>query len=74
MLLICCYSTDGMHSMHTMLRGNHLKDNYVLLAGENENFFELDLTSGDVYQKNEVENSLCLKAFFFSSTPCSSIY
>lgn len=52
-LKIYSTGTDGMHSMHTMLRGNHLKDNYVLLAGENENFFELDLTSGDVYQKNE---------------------
>ena len=43
-----------MDSMRSMVRGNGMADNYVLLAGENEHFFELDLTSGYVYKKNEV--------------------
>ena len=43
-----------MHSMRSMVRGNGMADNYVLIAGENEYFYELDLTSGYVYKKNEV--------------------
>jgi len=43
-----------MDSMRSMVRGNGAGDNYVLLAGENEHFYELDLTSGYVYKKDEV--------------------
>ena len=43
-----------MESMRSMVRGNGAGDNYVLVAGENEHFYELDLTSGYVYKKNEV--------------------
>eukprot|EP00111_Clytia_hemisphaerica_P006765 TCONS_00019563-protein len=45
---------EGMTSMRSMVRGNGAADNYVLIAGENEHFYELDLTSGYVYQKSEV--------------------
>lgn len=48
------FREDDMHSMRSMVRGNGMADNYVLIAGENEYFYELDLTSGYVYKKNEV--------------------
>ena len=48
------FREDTMDCMRSMVRGNGMADNYVLLAGENEHFFELDLTSGYVYKKNEV--------------------
>lgn len=40
--------------MRSMVRGNGFSDTYVLLAGQNEHFFELDLTTGYVYEKTEV--------------------
>ena len=43
-----------MHSMHALLRGTGPADTYVLMAGENEYFFELDLTTGYVYEKSKV--------------------
>ena len=43
-----------MHSMQSMVRGQGICENYVLIGGENEIFFELDLSSGQVYQKSQV--------------------
>ena len=53
-LILFVYREEGMDSMRSMVRGNGVADNYVLIAGENEYFYELDLTSGYVYKKNEV--------------------
>lgn len=52
-LKIFSTSIDEMHSMHSMIRGKGIQENYVLIAGENEYFFELDLSSGQVYKKSQ---------------------
>ena len=43
-----------MHSMQSMVRGQGMRENYVLIGRDNEIFFELDLSSGQVYQKSQV--------------------
>lgn len=53
-LKIFSAGSDNMHSMQSMVRFEGPRDNQVLIAGQNEHFFELDLTSGYVSQKNGV--------------------
>ncbi|XP_065648134.1 PAN2-PAN3 deadenylation complex catalytic subunit PAN2 isoform X2 [Hydra vulgaris] len=48
---------ENMHSMHALLRGTGVAESYVLMAGENEYFFELDLTTGYVYEKSKTDNA-----------------
>ena len=57
-LKIFSSGSENMHSMRTMVRGSSHDgvphDNYVLMAGQNEHFFELDLTTGSVTEKPSV--------------------
>jgi len=54
-LKIFAAQEESMTNMHCMMRGDGVGNTYVLLAGEQEHFYELDLSIGEIYCKRDVE-------------------